>query len=316
MDVTLREGIYLGQGTLNYSKALNYLNYMVKHGFNEDIDFIEIGYLNTDKKGNMNYDEEYITDALNICKKYFKISMMMHPEQTDISLWNPKLIAQINMIRIVIHEDHIPETVRDIIKYIHELGTKVSINIAYVMNKTSKVLLNMYRTCLEFDADYIYCADSSGSMIPADTVALCKMMVDMKGKNYLGLHFHDHFQMALANALEAKKAGIDIVDVSITGAGKGGGNLKTEFAILLFRLLDGKEISQVLIKNMLEYIQYFNKIIEYCDNSSEKAFLDFLTGLLKIKLKLQKKVEELAEGNAHKYIEELLKVSNLSLEKK
>ena len=55
----------------------------------------------------------------------------------------------------------------------------------------------------------------------------------------VGIHAHNDFGAALANSLAAVEAGIDIVDVSVTGLGKRGGNAALEQMALALHQIVG-----------------------------------------------------------------------------
>jgi len=87
-------------------------------------------------------------------------------------------------------------------------------------------------------ADYLYLVDSFGGVFPEDVrkmIGLVKSKTDVK----LGFHGHNNLELALANTLIAMEEGVDIVDGTITGMGRGAGNLKTE---LLLSVLNSKRI--------------------------------------------------------------------------
>lgn len=306
MDVTLRESVYYGSG-IDYDAGLDYLKQMVRLVSKEDIQYIEFGYINTDEPDNLNYNEAYINEAVKICGNHFKPVAMMHPGKADMSLWNKKVIGKLEMVRIVVNSNEVPDSVKDYIEYLHGVGVEVSVNIAYALNKTRAQLINMYEKCRDFGADYIYYADSSGSAVREDICYLSDILKSNKGNNQVGLHLHNHLGMAFANALTAHEEGLDITDVSITGAGKGGGNLKTEMFIPYLRVLENRKLTIELFQNMLEYIRYFDRVIERDSSIHEQTFIDSLVGIYKMKLKEQEKIEEEADGDKQKYINIVMK---------
>jgi 4-hydroxy 2-oxovalerate aldolase len=75
--------------------------------------------------------------------------------------------------------------------------------------------------------DILYFADSMGSLTPERTRAV----VDYFRQGWqgdLGIHTHDNLGLALANTLAAADAGVEWVDSTVTGMGRGPGNVKTE----------------------------------------------------------------------------------------
>lgn len=301
IDVTLRESVYYGSG-IDYNAALDYLKHMVQFISQEDISHIEFCYINTDEQGALNYNEAYINKAFEICEKSFQLVAMMHPGKADKTLWNKKVIEKLDMVRIVVNGDEVPNSVKEYIEYLHDAGVEVSINIAYALNKSKEKLVEMYVKSRDFGADYIYFADSSGSATRGDICYLANILKFNRGNNKVGLHLHDHLGMAFSNALTVYEEGLDITDVSITGAGKGGGNLKTEMFIPYMRLLEKRQLTTELFENMLAYIKYFDRVIGRDSDVHEQAFTDSLVGIYKMRLKEQEKIEEIANGDRQKYI--------------
>lgn len=302
MDVTLRESIYFGSG-IGYKEAIHYLEHLVSYLTAEDLQYVEVGYLNTDVPGDLNYHEEYLKKALDICEGKFKVVAMMHPGKADMDRWDRDLLKRLDMVRIVINGDNVPDSVGQYIDVIHSMDVRASLNIAYIMSKSEEILTRMYSQALSHGADIIYSADSSGGATPYDIMKVAGTMKRLKNGNALGLHFHDHMQMAAANALVAYKEGFNFTDISITGAGKGGGNLKAEMFIPMFRQLQGKPITLELLTGLLDYVRYFEQLIHRHSRFYEKRFLDTLTGLFKISLKTQEELEKEASGDSRRYLE-------------
>ena len=74
--------------------------------------------------------------------------------------------------------------------------------------------------------DAIYIVDSFGSLYPeqiARVVAVYKEYADRYGKQ-LGIHAHNNQQLAFANTIEAVGDGVDWLDATYSGMGRGAGN--------------------------------------------------------------------------------------------
>lgn len=308
IDVTLREGIYCDFG-LTYESALDYLRNFVRYVTPNDVQYVEYVYLNTYEHALLAYDEHYIKEASKILDCGFKMVGMVHPGRVDFDEWDDELIKKFSLVRIVCNGNEVPDIVRDYISYLHDLGVKVSVNIAYVMSKDDEMIAKMYEKALSFGADYVYFADSSGSASIYDISHLCKILKERQRGNKIGFHLHDHLGQAMANAMTLYKEGIDITDVSITGAGKGAGNLCLETFVPMLRQMDGKEIDAELFKNYIDFIRYFNKHVNRSEDNHEFKLIQAITGFFKLRLKQTDKYEEEANGDTSKYID--LVYSNL-----
>lgn len=298
IDVTLRESVYYGKG-LTDEEGLEYLSMLKKCVPSEALAWTEIGYINNDTQEALNYSADYITRAAEICAGTFKMAAMMHPGKANISKWDPAVIAKLDMARIVVGQAIKPE-VKEYVDYLHNLGVKVSVNFTYVTRADLKAVVKQMGIAKEMGIDYFYCADSSGSLTPAGTVALAKTLLENAGPMTVGLHLHDHMQMALANALVARDTGIGMTDASVTGAGKGGGNLKLEQAI---PVLNGTEyLTYENLEAMKELIVFFSELIAFPSDRNVQLLVDFLTGVYQLNLKEQDHLEKISAGSIDSYL--------------
>lgn len=74
--------------------------------------------------------------------------------------------------------------------------------------------------------DCIYIVDSYGSIYPEQmqrVAAMYKEFADKYGKT-LGIHAHNNQQLAFANTIEAVGDGVDWLDATYSGMGRGAGN--------------------------------------------------------------------------------------------
>lgn len=302
IDVTLRESVYYESG-MNYGDRLQYLKSMCECVSNEFVQYIEISFIDNDVENDMNYNEAYIQDAYEICRGKFKLVAMIHPGKADWTKWNPDVIRMLDMVRIMVPVGQM-ETTPMYVNYFHNLGVKVACNVLYTCSAPLSEIIKMEREAVKMNFDYFYCADSSGSFTPWYTRELSTLLVENRGQLELGLHLHDHMRMALANALIARECGIEMADVSITGAGKGGGNMKMEESLLLLYGTD--KIDFDLLHGMFTMFSEFNKMVSRSNGDTEDAFLNFLTGIFKLNLKDIERLEKLAGGNMDVYFKYLL----------
>ena len=298
MDVTLRESVYYGKGLTN-ENALEYLQKLKENISNEWIQFVEIGYINNNKDIPLNYSESYFRKAIDICKGVYKVTAMMHVPKADMSKWNPDIISQLDLVRVVVGH-HVPDELEQYVEYMHNLGVKISVNITYVSSLSEEKIKSEIIRARNMGVDYIFCADSSGSFSPDSTKRIGKVLVENSGNMITGVHLHDHMQMAMANALTAKKIGIEMTDVSVTGAGKGGGNLKMEQGLLT--LCGSQTVSYKLLQGLYNMIYYFSELIGRDAVFYTQNMIDFLTGLYQLSLKETDYLEEECGTDYKKYL--------------
>ena len=74
----------------------------------------------------------------------------------------------------------------------------------------------------------------------------------------MGIHAHDNQSLALENTLFANRNGLNWLDSTITGMGRGPGNTKTEELIKFFK--DNRYSKNKAIKNLLKIFLKLKKI--------------------------------------------------------
>jgi 4-hydroxy 2-oxovalerate aldolase len=83
--------------------------------------------------------------------------------------------------------------------------------------------------CIDYGAECIYLVDSAGGMLPKDIDAYAHAIHDSKWPSVkLGFHGHNNIGMGVANALRCVELGFDVIDTTLQGIGRGGGNVPTE----------------------------------------------------------------------------------------
>lgn len=85
-------------------------------------------------------------------------------------------------------------------------------------------------------AEAVYCVDSAGSMFPDDVRAYLSE-ARQRCQCALGFHGHNNLQLAVANSVEAFRAGARVIDSTLYGLGRSSGNVPTEVAVAVFHRL-------------------------------------------------------------------------------
>ncbi len=129
-------------------------------------------------------------------------------------------------VRIASHFAGVP-TVPAFVRYFRDRGYKVSVNLMGMSLLSPAQLGEALATIGSEAPDVFYLADSFGSLYPDDARALIRT-VRSTYSGALGIHTHDNQGMAYANTLAAIEEGVEFVDGTVTGMGRGAGNLVLE----------------------------------------------------------------------------------------
>ena len=111
--------------------------------------------------------------------------------------------------------------------WITEKGYRVGLNIMHIYSLKPAKILKISSLASKSQTDVLYFADSLGNLNSNEVREIVNLL-KTHWKGDIGFHAHDSTRAALANTLEAIKCGVKWVDSTITGMGRGAGNLITE----------------------------------------------------------------------------------------
>ena len=241
LDCTIRDGGYYTIWDFSKETIKTYLRSINKL----PVDFIEVGYRNPDLSG---YFGEYYflpTHTMEFIRQHSDklIAIILNEKDVRVNML-PDLLGPchglVDLVRIAIDPKNYSRAL-ELAKVIKKMGFDVAFNVMY-MSKWSEHPEMMQRLNeLDGVVDYFYMVDSFGGVFPADvreTIKSIRAKTDVK----IGFHGHNNLEMALANTLVAIDEGVDIVDATITGMGRGAGNLKTELLLTALNGLNGLEV--------------------------------------------------------------------------
>ena len=249
LDCTLRDGGYYTGWDFSDNLVNSYFD-LVKH---LPIDIVEVGYRGNKTK--KSYFGEYYfltkTKLQSIKKKIgkkTKISVMIDlkdwktPKELETNLKDCKTCVDI--IRFAVDPKKISK-IKEYLKITKKLGFIVAVNLMYthLILNDEKITLDIIKLKKYFDIMYL--VDSYGTLIPGDIGSIIKKIKLIDKNLNVGFHSHNNLELALSNSIEAINHGIDFVDCTFTGMGRGAGNLKTE---LLLSYL-GIKLNKIRINN-------------------------------------------------------------------
>lgn len=262
LDCTLRDGGYY----TNWDFSRHIVDRYIKTMNDLPIDYVEIGYRSPAKK---NYLGEYFytpIETINRIREQLdsKIKLAVMINTKDIS--NVEELEQlllecrgkIDLIRFAVAPSNINDAIL-LSKKVKELGFKVALNLMYLSQRDSEEIINEANYILEqiADIDFLYLVDSYGACLPAEVKDKFSKLRQEHMNLATGFHGHDNIQLAYANSLEAINAGVDIIDSTITGMGRGAGNLSTEL-ICTFKAADG--YMDFDYTNLVKLVEEFNEL--------------------------------------------------------
>ena len=273
VDCTIRDGGLMNKW--NFSKE------MVKevfHGLAQaGVDYAELGY-RVDKKmfspeefGPWRFcDEKDLRDVAYECDT--KVSVMCDVGRTDYNAFLPADESIVKMVRVATYVKDIDKAIH-LIKHVKSFGYEVTCNIMAVSTNLEPDLDEALDQLSESEADVIYLVDSFGYFYSEQIHYLADKYRAKFPNKELGIHCHDNTRLAFANTIEGIIKGINYVDGSIHGMGRGGGNCTTE---LLLSFLKNPKFKLGPILALIE--KYFMDLQQELKWGYEMPFM--LTGSL------------------------------------
>ncbi|WP_420783188.1 hypothetical protein [Streptomyces sp. LPB2020-019-1HS] len=227
IDVTLRDGGYRNGFAFPLDYARKHAKLSVAAGF----DWVEIAY----RKGSFapipdlgltgRGDDDYIAAmARRIGPEH--VALILHPKNITRDDLPAMYAAGARLVRIILPAKGY-ETGLEYVRQAKDLGFTVGVNFARITQWPGRDIVEVATAATDAGAEFVYLADSNGSLSPVDTTDLTTLTRSVTG-GAVGLHAHNNLGLALANAISAVEAGATWMDSSIQGMGKGPGNLIAE----------------------------------------------------------------------------------------
>lgn len=301
IDVTIRESVYMKRG-MTEEKALVYLREYVKLMSFKEVRDVEICFLDNHKLGTLLYNEEYIKGCYEIVKGKFGLIAVLHPDLVDLSKWNPDVIKLFRTVRFMINKPVDAHT-EEIIEYLHALGVEVSLNVIYISRKEEQFVLDYLAVAEKHEAERFCFADSCGGCTPTIVRKWIDFLREHNKTIALNFHFHDHMRLALANATVCFDD-VDIIDASVYGLGKGGGNLNLEAVVYAERKTKAIDVTQEEVVNYAKLLKFLMKdILEEEWETALEDYKNMLIGVYDCNLKEIAVMEEKSAGDVMKFFE-------------
>lgn len=242
LDCTLRDGGYYtnwdfdSQTVDSYIEAMNAL----------PVDYLEVGYRNNPSReylGKFGYTPVPVLKHLRtICTK--KLVVMLNEKSTkpeDLCTLLTPIVGLADMIRIAVDPKNFDRAVV-LAKAVKDFGFEVGFNCMYMSKWSSEYegFLDKLKV-LDGWCDLFCMVDSFGGVTPEDVTAIYKEV--RKNTNVpVGFHGHNNLQLGLINTITAINLGVDYVDATIMGMGRGAGNLNMELLLTYLNAHDDMEV--------------------------------------------------------------------------
>ena len=197
----------------------------------------------------------------------------------------------------------------EFVEFAVSLGYEVCYNFMKSYSAPPFELLQRALPIVERGATTISIVDSAGGMLPDQVSAYVKVLcagLDAK----IGFHGHNNLLLANANSLAAIQSGASVVDSTLLGMGRGGGNAQTEtMLVILERAGFGTGINPMQVAKIAE--QYVSPKPTRLKGANE---LELIYGFALFHSGFTKRVQDVAAAYGVSYQELILEVSRYAKE--
>ncbi|CAE06939.1 aldolase catalytic domain-containing protein [Parasynechococcus marenigrum] len=238
LDCTLRDGGYYNNWNFSDELIENY----VRASLAAKIDVIEIGFrssLNNKFKGACAYSSDLFLENLPFLNGT-DIAVMVNgseicrtdsiPRLLEKLFPKPAISSIVSIVRIACHFSELSR-VLSATRWLADHGYKICINIMQISDRKYADIKEITSMASDCPIDVLYFADSTGSLKPDDISRIVEWF-RTGWQRELGIHTHNNMGIALQNTLRAYEEGVNWLDSTVSGMGRGPGNAKTEELVI------------------------------------------------------------------------------------
>ncbi|MEL6346102.1 MAG: aldolase catalytic domain-containing protein [Myxococcota bacterium] len=254
LDCTIRDGGIVNDWQFSHQRvgdvfrALNQAN----------VDYMEVGYrtqdgvFDTATTGPWRFcDEQDLVDA-GVEPGAMKLSTMVDCHRVTVDDIPPKGDTVIDVVRIATYARHMDKAMR-LLDHCLDAGYETFVNVMAVSTLEPDVVHTTLSRLARSGVHNVAIVDSFGALYPEHVRYLVRQYRHILGDTInVGVHFHNNLQQAFANSIAAIDEGVDVVDATLNGMGRGPGNCPLE---LLLLYLDNPRYN---IAPVLEQLAFFD----------------------------------------------------------
>ncbi len=258
LDCTLRDGGYYNNWDFSKDLIESYLKAMSA----AKIEYVELGFRFFKKDiylGPCAYTTSSFLETLNIPKN-LNIGVMINAKdiisnnlsksKINENFFRSPKKKKISFIRFACHLNEINK-ILPLCNFLHKKGIITAINLMQISEIKDSEIEEITKLVSKSKLDIFYFADSLGNLEPQNIVHISKL-IKKNWKKDIGFHAHDNMGRALINGMTAFNNGINWIDSTVTGMGRGAGNIQTEFALLQFSKYLNKNVDISLLLKLID----------------------------------------------------------------
>lgn len=201
------------------------------------IDYMEIGYLSSESAFSRNVvgpwkfcAEPDIRRIIGDSEKKIKLSAMADIGRIAYDDIPMRSESSLDMIRVACYAHQVDAAI-SLAHHCIDKGFETTINLMAVSTVGIRELDEALDDLSKSKVPVIYVVDSFGTFYSEDIDVLAKKYMSRLPGKTIGIHCHNNQQLAFANTIAAIIAGINYLDATLYGIGRGAGNCPLELLI-------------------------------------------------------------------------------------
>lgn len=267
LDCTIRDGGLIN----NYQFTDELVKAVYRAACDSGVDIIELGKklavsdeYTREKYGKWNFcDDDDLKMVIDSHESDYRplIAVMFDVGRVNMGSMQPADQSPIDMVRTACYVADTDKGI-DLAKRSKDLGYQTTINIMAPSAAIRTDLIEALEEVSKADeVDYLYLVDSYGAYYSEQVTDYLNLYKEHCPNKELGFHAHNNQQLAFANTQQAIIDGVNLLDATINGIGRGAGNCNLE--LLLNFLKNPKFDVAPVYKTIQEHFVPLRKEIEW-----------------------------------------------------
>lgn len=251
LDCTIRDGGLINKWQFSDDFVRKVFVALAKAG----VDYMEIGYKSSERyfsraeNGAWKFcTEDDIKKIIGGVETSMKLSAMADIGRIDAEDIPRKSDSALDMIRVACYVKETDKAI-SLAHHCMDKGYETTINLMAVSKVLEKDLDEALEDLSKSNVPTVYLVDSFGAMYSEQIQFLTKKYMEAMPGKEIGVHTHNNQQLAFSNTIDAIICGVNRLDATIYGMGRGAGNCPLE---LLLSFLKNPKFD---IRPILETIQ-------------------------------------------------------------
>lgn len=237
LDCTIRDGGLIN----NYHFTDDLVKATYRAACDSGVDIVELGKklaesdeYTREKYGRWNFcDDDDLNRVIDAHESDHRplIAVMYDVGRADVDALQPRDQSPFDMVRTASYVADIDKGL-DLCKRSKDQGYLTTINIMACSAVPNSDLIEALQQVNETkEVDYLYLVDSYGAFYSEQVTSFLKLYKEHAPDKELGFHAHNNQQLAFSNTQQAIIDGVNLLDATINGIGRGAGNCNLELLL-------------------------------------------------------------------------------------